>query len=596
VWLLVGIAVGAAALAPWLWRRPSAARDSGNPLQFEVELQSDGTLGSDVGTDVVISPDGTRLAFVVRGSDGSTRLATRRLDQDGVTELPDTTGARVPFFSPDGVWVGFWAGGSLKKVAVDGGAPVILCAAVDLSGASWGEDGQIIAALGFGTLSRVSSSGGQPSVVVDLNEQSIDPRWPRILPGGRYVLFTAVGPQGPNSASVDVLSLADGTRTRVVQGGTFGRYVSDGYLTYINQGTLFAVPFDHARVAPVSATPIPVLSDVSYSSTFGFAQFDVSDTGTFVFRRSAGRGQLVPAWIEPNRETRPLRAKPGEYTFPRLSGDARRLAFALTESGVTNIWVADLRGDRMVRLNAGAAEYSPTWSPDGRVLVLGSRNGLHWIDVARSREGAPLTTSSSVQVPWSFSPDGTRLAFHELSPSTGFDLWTVSIRRTEDGLVAGQPEPFLRTPAYETYPTFSPDGHWIAYGSGAYGRWDVYVRPFPDDGRGEVRISDSGGRIPFWFPNGRELLYRTDDQRLMVVTYSVKGGSFVAERPRPWTARTLGDTGVISNFDVDPIGGRVLALMPAGAGRRQQSPNHVTIRLNAADEVRRRLAGASPTP
>jgi hypothetical protein len=593
VWLLVGIAVGAAALAPWLWRRPSAARDSGNPLQFEVELRSDGALGSDVGTDVVISPDGTRLVFVVRAPDGFTRLATRRLDEDEVVELQDTTGARVPFFSHDGAWVGFWAAGSLKKIAMDGGAPVILCDAANLSGASWGEDGNIIAALGFGTLSRVPSSGGKPSVVVDLAGESIDPRWPQVLPGSRYVLFTAVGPQGPNNATVSVLSLADRTRTPVVQGGTFGRYVADRYVTYVNQGTLFAVPFDHDRIAPVSATPIPVLTDVAYSSTFGFAQFDISNTGTFVFRRRAGGGKLVPTWIEPSGETRPLRAEPGEYMFPRLSGDARRLAFALTDSGVTNIWVADLHSDRMVRLNAGAAEYAPTWSPDGRALVLGSRNGLYWIDVAGSSHVTPLMTSNTVQVPWSFYPDGTRLAFHELSPSTGFDLWTVAITRTERGLVAGKPEPFLRTPAYETYPTFSPDGRWIAYGSGAYGRWDVYVRRFPDDGRGEVRISDSGGRIPYWMPNGRELVYRTDDQQLMIVAYSVKNGSFVAERPRPWTARILADTGVLSNFDVDPTGGRVLALMPAGS-RHQQSPNHVTIRLNAADEVRRRLADTSP--
>ena len=271
-------------------------------------------------------------------------------------------------------------------------------------------------------------------------------------------------------------------------------------------------------------------------------------------------------------------------------------SFALTESGVTSIWVTDLRNDRTTRLNAGVGEYSPTWSPDGRSLVVGSHKGLHWIDVSSGGQAMPLTTSSTIQVPWSFSADGTRLAYHELSPDSGFDLWTIAIRWTERGPVAGEPELFLRTPAFETFPAFSPDGRWIAYGSGAYGRWDVYVRPFPDAGGGDVRISDSGGRIPYWMPNGRELLYRTDDHRLMVVSYSVKGGSFVAESPRPWTARTFGDTGVLSNFDIDPIGGRVLALMPAAGAGRQQSPNHVTIRLNAADEVRRRLAGASPRP
>jgi serine/threonine-protein kinase len=539
----------------------------------------------------VISPDGTRLAFVIRGPDGFTRLATRRLDQGVVTEIPDTTGARVPFFSPDGAWVGFWAAGSLKKVAADGGAPVIVCEAVDLAGASWGDDGTIIAALGFGTLSRVPSSGGQPSIVVDLRKESIDPRWPQILPGGRHVLFTAVGPQGPNSASIDILSLDDGTRTPVVQGGTFGRY-ADGYLTYVNQGTLFAVPFDHHRIAPASATAIPVFSDVAYSSTFGFAQFDVSDTGTFVFRRRAARGQIVPTWIGPG-EAEPLRLKPGDYTFPRLSADATRLAFALADGGVTSIWVTDVHGGRTVRLNTGAAEFSPTWSVDGRLLVLGSRSGLFWIDAAGSNPVRQLTMSTALQVPWSFSSDGMRLAFHELDPRTGFDLWTVAVATTRGGLVASQPEPFLRTPAYETYPTFSPDGRWIAYGSGAYGRWDVYVRPFPDDGRGEVRISDAGGRIPYWMPNGRELIYRTDDQQLMVAAYSVKDDSFVAERPRPWAARVLADTGVIANFDIDPTGGRALALLPAGTGD-QQSSNHVTIRLNAANEVRRRLA-VSPT-
>jgi hypothetical protein len=148
--------------------------------------------------------------------------------------------------------------------------------------------------------------------------------------------------------------------TPVVQGGTFGRYVSNRYLTYVNQGTLFAVPFDHNRIARVSATPIPVLNDVSYSSTIGFAQFDVSNTGTFVFRRSAARGQLVPTWIAASGEIQALGLKPGEYTFPRLSSDATRLAFALTEGGVTNIWVSNVNGDRTVRLDAGAAEFSPT--------------------------------------------------------------------------------------------------------------------------------------------------------------------------------------------------------------------------------------------
>lgn len=593
MWLAAGVVVGGLAMAAWGARRPSAALASLPVMQFDTELRVQGTLGADLGTDVVISPDGNRLVFVVRGTDGVTRLATLRLDQGDVTELPDTTGARVPFFSPDGAWVGFWSAGSLKKIAVGGGSPLVLCAALDLAGASWGEDGTIVAALGFGTLSRVSSSGGSPAIVLDLRSEALDPRWPQVLPGGRHVLFTAVGPQGPNGASLVVMSLVDGTRTTIVHGGTFGRYVADRLLTYVNQGTLFAVRFDPANIAPVRATPMPMLEDIGYSSTFGYAQIDSSNTGTVVFRRRAAHGQLAPTWMDQAGRTRLVGMDPGAYAFPRLSADGRRLAFALTESGVTTIWVKNLDDGRSTRLDAGAAEFSPTWSPDGHVLVIGSRKGLLALDVTGGGEARPLTSSGAVQVPWSFSPDGGRLAFHELSPTTGFDLWTVAVTRTGRGLVAGQPTPFLRTPAYETYPAFSPDGRWIAYGSGAFGRWDVYVRPYPDDGRPEVRVSNAGGRIPFWLPNRRELLYRTDDQHLMVAAYSVRGGSFVAEPPRPWAGPPLGDTGVIANLDVSQADGHVLALLPDPGGPQPQSPNHVTVRVNAVDEIRRRLAGTS---
>jgi len=174
-----------------------------------------------------------------------------------------------------------------------------------------------------------------------------------------------------------------------------------------------------------------------------------------------------------------------------------------------------------------------------------------------------------------------------LGETTGFDLWTLRVTATPDGLTVGAPELFLRTAAYETYPSFSPDGRWIAYGSGAFGRWDVYVRPFPNDNSAEVRVSDGGGRIPFWLPNGHELLYRTDDQRLMVAAYRVEHGRFIVDKPQPWSPLTLADTGVLSNLDVAPSGTRIVGLIPASSGDRQ-SADHVTMMLNFSDELRRR--------
>jgi serine/threonine-protein kinase len=153
-------------------------------------------------------------------------------------------------------------------------------------------------------------------------------------------------------------------------------------------------------------------------------------------------------------------------------------------------------------------------------------------------------------------------------------------------LHAGEPQLYLRTPAYEVYPSFSPDGRWLAYSSNESGTWQVYVRRFPDDGS-KVLVSDGGGRVPRWSPNGRDLFYGTDDQRLMVVRYGTRGGSFVPERPRPWTRVRLADTGVLPNYDVAPTDGRVLALVPADSAASRPE-NEVTVMTGFFEELRRR--------
>lgn len=127
----------------------------------------------------------------------------------------------------------------------------------------------------------------------------------------------------------------------------------------------------------------------------------------------------------------------------------------------------------------------------------------------------------------------------------------------------------------------------MAYASGAYGKWEVYVRPFPDNGMREVQVSAGGGRISQWLPNGRELPYRTNDHRLMVTAYRVENGTFIAEKPRAWSPQRLADTGVLSNFDFDPDGTRVVALLPAAEAKDEQSPSHATFVLNFAREMHR---------
>ena len=162
-------------------------------------------------------------------------------------------------------------GANLKKISVEGGSAITLCSAGTGRGGSWGEDGNIIAALNpDGGLSRIPSAGGPPTPVTDLQNGEYTHRWPQILPGGKAVLFTAgTTPAAYDVANIEVMSLADHRTKTLVRGGTFGRYLPSGHLVYVNRGTLFAVPFDVDRLE-VHGTPAPVLDQVGYNATAGF--------------------------------------------------------------------------------------------------------------------------------------------------------------------------------------------------------------------------------------------------------------------------------------------------------------------------------------
>jgi serine/threonine-protein kinase len=589
-WLPWFCAFAGIALAVAMWMRTPAPAAAPVPFaQFEVELRSDGALASDVGTAVVVSPDGMRVVFVSRTADGRTRLFTRQLEEPEATLLPGTDGARGPFISPDGRWVGFWADGRLKKISVDGGSPVIICDAGDLLGASWGDDDTIVAALGDpGKLWRIPATGGSmPRIAIDLSAEMTLPRWPQILPGGEFVLYTASTGAGADRSTIEVQSIEGGDRKVLLNGGAFGRYLTSGHLAYVNQGTLYAVPFDLSTLT-VDGTPVPVMDDVSYSPLFGYAQVDVSRTGMLVYRKGAESGLSIVEWIDRAGKRTALLAKPARYAWLRLSPDGRRLAATVTESGAGNIVVYDTQTGEATRITNRPGNYTGlTWSPNGRSLFFGGVRGMEWIAADHPENSTPLTDVAVNQTPWSVGPDG-QLAYYERTSERGFDLRTAPVTH-EAGVALGPSEPFLQTAAFEVYPSFSPDGRWIAYASNESGAWEVYVRRFPDDGT-KVKVSTSGGSVPRWSRNGRELVYRTDAQRIMVVEYAIRGGAFVPAAAKPWSQHALADTGVLPNFDVGPDAERVLALMSAAPPEEQQTVNHVTVMFNVSEGIRRRMA------
>jgi WD40 repeat protein len=527
--------------------------------------------------------------------------------------LASTENAYAPFFSPAGDWIGFFAEGKLKKIAVEGGTAVTLCDAPSGNGGSWGDDGNIIAALNMiGVLSRVTSGGGTPVPLTKLNSGEVTHRWPQVLPGSQAVLFTSGAQLGASydDANIDVISLKTGERKTIERGGFSARYLADatgsngtGHLIYLHGATLFAVPFDPGRLAPTGA-PAPILEDVSSTPAaggdFAFAGAP-SGPGTFVYLSGKGSLEGWPiAWVDSSSgKTQPLYAPPGQYRIPRFSPDGKRLAFSIENGKGADIWVKDLDRDTPSRLSfLPGLNRKPVWTPDGKNIVFQSTNpaapGLYGVRSAGSGEAKRLTEGKPLESPYSFSPDGKRLAFHQTGNGGSMDIFTMPVEvdagRVALGVRLGKAELFLGTPFTEVNPAFSPDGRWLAYRSDESGTYEVYVRPFPGPG-GRWLVSTGGGDFPVWSRDGRELLFETSDQHVMAVSYTVSykagGDSFAAGKPRVWKETRLRSTGILSNYDLAPHGERLAAFVADNANS-EKPLTHLTFLLNFTDELRRK--------
>jgi serine/threonine-protein kinase len=586
-----------AAAALWVAWRPT--RPVEHPLmRFSADLGTEAVESPRI--TAAISPDGTRLAFAARGPAGKQQLATRLLDQAQPLLLPGTENAFDPFFSPDGQWIGFFADGKMKKISVQGGAAVTLCDATGTRGTSWGEDGWIIAALEptGGGLSRVPEAGGTPQAITKpADKGEVVHRWPQILPSGQAVLFTGhTVASGFDNASIEVLSLKTGQWKVVQRGGYFGRYLPSGHLVYVHQSTLFAVGFDLDRLE-VRGTPVPLLENVAGNDAVGAGQYDVARNGTLVYLSGKSSTLRFPvAWMESTGKVSSLLPSFGLYFAPRFSPDGKRLALAVGPPGAGDIQVYDWQRDTMTRLTFTQRNVYPVWTPDGKHIAFQSQSGpassIRWIRADGAGESQLLLESKGALKPYSFSPDAKRLAFAESGMDTAFHLWTLPLDISDpERPKPGKPELFLRTPFNEAEPAFSADGRWIAYTSSESGSNEVYVRPFPggaSSGSGKWQISNGGGH-PIWSRDGRELFYETLDNRIMAATYTAKGDSFAADKPRSWSNTQIMDlfgTG-IWNLDLSPDGKRFAVFPDATA--EQKGSVHVTVLLNFLDELRRRV-------
>ena len=484
---------------------------------------------------LAVSPDGRRLAFVARPADGRSALWVQTLTGLSAQPLPGTEGASYPFWSPDGRFLGFFAGGKLKKIDASGGPPQTICDAQTGRGGTWNREGVILfAPTPRDGILQVSSAGGTPSPATRLDEtrQEIGHRLPVFLPDGRHFLF--LSSSGPELRRLMCGSLGGRETRELLRVNSNVSYVEPGYLLFYRERTLFAQRFDAKRIE-LRGEAFPVGEQIQYFPDRGFGVFSASNDGTLVYQRAAGiASQMV--WTD--RAGKPIETvgPPGLYRCPRLSYDGRRVAVDIEDqTGRSDIWVYDMSRRVFTRLTFGPADNTyPIWSPDDRIAFMSNAKSPGDIVVKPSSgsggeefltgSDTPGTRSDAAKFTDHWSRDGRFLAYHTAGVKTGADLWTLSLTDRKPAL-------FLATPAAEVLHFFSPDGRWIVYQSNESGRFEIYVRPFPQPG-GKWQVSTEGGHFPVWSADGKEIFYVGDDNRLTAVPVRAESG-FELGTPEP---------------------------------------------------------------
>ena len=517
--------------------------------------------------DLAITPDGSRLIYV--GNQG-TQIFVRALD--ALAPVAVFTGSVSGLFvSPDGQWIGFRDGlGVLKKVAVAGG-PAVTLATIDTagsSGATWGPDDTIIVATNSVDtgLQRVSAAGGPPTVLTrpDRAQGEADHFWPEMLPGGRAVLFTITSLTGGlDAAQVAVLDLQTGARRILVRGGSHAHYVSSGHLVYAAAGTLRAVPFDLAGLE-TRGTPVTVVPDV-VTTIRGGVNAVVAGDGTLAYVLGTVEGTpRTLVWVDRQDHETPIPAPPRPYLLPALSPDNTRVAVFANDQQ-RDLWLWDLRRTTLTRLTfTPGVDVVQVWTPDSRRLIFtseraGVRN-LFWQAADGAGAVERLTESPDTQYPTGVSPDGRWLIFTDESPTTVNDVMMIELEG------ARRVTPLVQSPFAERNGIISPDGRWLAYEANDSGRYQIYVRPFPDVNSGRWQVSTTGGTRPIWARSGQELVYVSPTSALMGVGVA-RGPSWAATTPT-----LVVKEGYFTNlnwwgrsYDISPDGQRFLMIKEGGA-------------------------------
>jgi Tol biopolymer transport system component len=505
-----------------------------------------------------LSPDGRLLTFA-GGNENDTRLWIHSLDSVTPQPLRGTEGAGPPFWSPDGRFIAFGAGGKLKKIAVSGGPVQTICDAPGVVGGTWNRDDVIVFAPGNRTpLHRVSAAGGEstPVTTLDQSQSQNTHRWPHFLPDGRHFVFLSRSTRVENNG-VYLATLDSKAMTRLMSADSMASFVNTGYLLFVRDGALLARAYDPGTQR-LGDDLYQILDDVRYSMADGAASFSVSEGGEMAYQSSAAVAQSELVWFNRAGERIGSPAVTGNVEEPSISLDGTRLAVMRWANGTSDVWQIDLARNSSLRLTTDPAiDFAPLWSPDSSAIVFSSnRDGPS--DLYQTMPGGEdksLLRSASVKHATHWSPDGRFIIYQTVERSTGRDLWTLA-----DG--DQKREVYLQTAFHESLGRLSPNGRWMAYVSNQTGRDEVYVRPFPPS-TGMWRISTEGGTEPRWRRDGRELFYIAADQNVMAVPVESGTARFQSGIPGA-LFKSRSSHGGIWSYDVTPDGQRFVMSVNVG--------------------------------
>ncbi len=539
------------ALAGWLLRPVPRA-----PL-FQVDLELPGMQLDLSNASLALSPDGRTLAIAASGQGRDLQIWTRRLDEATTTPLDGTEGGTYPFWSPDGRSIGFFAGGKLKRVGVNGGVVQTVCDAPEARGGAWGPDGTIVFAPGaLEGLHAVSVSGGPTRAVTTLGEKGETHRLPHFLPDGERLLYV-IGSVNFDSATVCCLDLRKGTSRELFRCQSEARYLDPGYIMYLKDRNLVVQRFD-VDTLERSGDPIPLAQAVQFNLYRLTGAFTLAGRGPMAFFSGDTFEASRLAWFDLDGNEVGRLGTPGSFVgTPRISPDGRRAVVSMRGERF-DLWMIDTATGVRTRFTLGPEQAAfPAWSPDGRQVAYGDGSGRVWVQsaVGSSARRQVLDMKGIALSIDCWSRDGRDLLVDVQQTQSGSDVWTIPA----DG--SGKPRELLTSPAVEAGQDFSPDGRWVLYLSDESGRDELYAALYASPSA-RFQISEEGARAGRWMPDGRSVIYSSLDGHLRRVPVDGTGERLVLGASGViFGGRTLPGAG-----DVAPDGKRFLFAVPEGGG------------------------------